>query len=570
MDELCRKASEAVKAGFDILILSDRGVGRDAGADSEPAGHRRRAPSPGARGHAHAVRAGRRVGRRARSAPRLAAARLRRRRGEPVRGVRDDRRHDPAGHAHRHRARQGDRALHQGAQQGRAEGDVEDGDLDAAELLRRADLRGDRAAARRSSTATSRTPRRASAASASTCIAEEVRLRHERAFGRQPVRPQELEPGGEYQWRRDGEYHLFNPETVFKLQHATRSGQYSIFKEYTQRRGRPEPAPRHAARPVPLQAGRAGGADRRGGAGRGDRQAVRHRRDVLRLDQPGGARDAGDRDEPPRRPVQHRRGRRGCRALPADGQRRLEAQRDQAGGLGPLRRDQRIPGQRRRAADQDGAGRQAGRGRPAARAQGLPVDREDAALDAGRRPDLAAAAPRHLFDRGPGAADLRPEELEPRGAHLGEAGGRGRRRHGGGRRGQGALRRRADLGPRRRHRRLAADQPQARRPAVGAGPGRDAAGAGAEQAARPHRGAGGRPDEDRPRRRDRRAARRRGIRLRHRAAGGDGLHHDARLPPEHLPGGHRDAGSGAAQEVHRLARVRRRTSSGSSPRKCAS
>jgi glutamate synthase (NADPH) large chain len=64
-------------------------------------------------------------------------------------------------------------------------------------------------------------------------IAEEVRLRHERAFGRQPVRPQELEPGGEYQWRRDGEYHLFNPETVFKLQHATRSGQFTIFKEYT-------------------------------------------------------------------------------------------------------------------------------------------------------------------------------------------------------------------------------------------------------------------------------------------------------------------------------------------------
>src|SRR5262249_19870029 len=34
-------------------------------------------------------------------------------------------------------------------------------------------------------------------------------------------------------WRRDGEYHLFNPQTVFKLQHATRSGQYSVFKEYT-------------------------------------------------------------------------------------------------------------------------------------------------------------------------------------------------------------------------------------------------------------------------------------------------------------------------------------------------
>ena len=44
--------------------------------------------------------------------------------------------------------------------------------------------------------------------------------------------------------------------------------------------------------------------------------------------------------------------------------------RDQAGGLGPLRRDRRISGQRRRDADQDGAGRQARRGRPAARPQG--------------------------------------------------------------------------------------------------------------------------------------------------------------------------------------------------------
>ena len=43
----------------------------------------------------------------------------------------------------------------------------------------------------------------------------------------------ELEVGGEYQWRREGEYHLFNPETVFKLQHSTRTGQYAIFKEYT-------------------------------------------------------------------------------------------------------------------------------------------------------------------------------------------------------------------------------------------------------------------------------------------------------------------------------------------------
>jgi glutamate synthase (ferredoxin) len=65
-------------------------------------------------------------------------------------------------------------------------------------------------------------------------IAEEVRRRHARGFRRPASGSAELDPGGEYQWRRDGEYHLFNPETVFKLQHATQSGQYSIFKEYTQ------------------------------------------------------------------------------------------------------------------------------------------------------------------------------------------------------------------------------------------------------------------------------------------------------------------------------------------------
>src|SRR4029450_2786506 len=53
-----------------------------------------------------------------------------------------------------------------------------------------------------------------------------------------PPRPTErahrkLELGGEYQWRREGEHHLFNPETVFKLQHATRAKRYDIFKEYT-------------------------------------------------------------------------------------------------------------------------------------------------------------------------------------------------------------------------------------------------------------------------------------------------------------------------------------------------
>ena len=81
----------------------------------------------------------------------------------------------------------------------------------------------------------------------------------------------------------------------------------------------------------------------------------------------------------------------------------------------PVRRDERVPRQRRRPPDQDGAGRQAGRRRPAARPQGLSVDREGAVRHARRRADFAAAAPRHLFDRGSGAAHPRPEERQPAG-----------------------------------------------------------------------------------------------------------------------------------------------------------
>jgi glutamate synthase (NADPH/NADH) large chain len=66
-------------------------------------------------------------------------------------------------------------------------------------------------------------------------LAAEVATRHRLAYEERPTERahRELEVGGEYQWRREGEYHLFNPKTVFKLQHATRSKQYSIFKEYT-------------------------------------------------------------------------------------------------------------------------------------------------------------------------------------------------------------------------------------------------------------------------------------------------------------------------------------------------
>ncbi|MEY4404498.1 MAG: glutamate synthase large subunit [Actinomycetota bacterium] len=66
-------------------------------------------------------------------------------------------------------------------------------------------------------------------------IAQEVAARHATAYPSRPDqrRHRQLELGGEYQWRREGEHHLFNPETVYRLQHSTRSGRYDIFKQYT-------------------------------------------------------------------------------------------------------------------------------------------------------------------------------------------------------------------------------------------------------------------------------------------------------------------------------------------------
>ena len=64
-------------------------------------------------------------------------------------------------------------------------------------------------------------------------LAEEEARRAAVAKGGPGLAHRQLETGGEYQWRREGEPHLFDPQTVFKLQHATRSRRYEIFKEYT-------------------------------------------------------------------------------------------------------------------------------------------------------------------------------------------------------------------------------------------------------------------------------------------------------------------------------------------------
>src|SRR5262249_50742398 len=62
---------------------------------------------------------------------------------------------------------------------------------------------------------------------------EEVRARHDHAFSERPTNGKTLDVGGHYQYRKEGEYHLFNPETVHKLQYAVRANNYQTFKEYS-------------------------------------------------------------------------------------------------------------------------------------------------------------------------------------------------------------------------------------------------------------------------------------------------------------------------------------------------
>jgi glutamate synthase (ferredoxin) len=65
-------------------------------------------------------------------------------------------------------------------------------------------------------------------------IAKEAQMRHARAFPDRQTNGRTLDVGGQYQWRRDGEYHLFNPETIHKLQVACRTNDYEVYKEYAE------------------------------------------------------------------------------------------------------------------------------------------------------------------------------------------------------------------------------------------------------------------------------------------------------------------------------------------------
>jgi hypothetical protein len=386
-------------------------------------------------------------------------------------------------------------------------------------------------------------------------IAEESQQRHDYAYLTSPALDGDLDVGGQYQWRRRGEHHMYNPNTIAKLQHSVRKGDFRLFKEYTAAandesrrlctiRGllkfKPgTPIPIEEVEPVSAIVTRF----KTGAMSLGSISREAHENLAIAMNRIGGKSNTGEGGEDPSRYVPD-----------ANGDLRRSAIKQVASGRFGVTSYYLVNCDELQIKMAQGAkpGEAA-----APRPQDRRVHREDPLLDAGRRPHLAAAAPRHLLDRGPGAADPRSQELERPRAHQREARRRGRCRHGRRRRLEGEGRRRPHQRLRRRHRRVAAHVDQARGHSVGARARRDPADPRGERPPRPHPRRDGRPAEDRPRRRDRGAARRRGVRLRVVGARGERLHHDARLPPEHLPGRHRDAGSAAPREVHRQAGARR-------------
>ena len=340
-------------------------------------------------------------------------------------------------------------ALHQVDRQGHPQGHVQDGHLDLPVLLRRADLRRRRPADATSSSTTSPAPRRMIEGVGLDEIAAETVSRHtrrlrrrsgaaQRARCRRRIRLPHARRGACLVARRGGD-----------LQHAVRGkARGRRYQASSPRRSTRDDAVRMTIRGLfRIKHGRGdrphAGAARRGRAGGRHRQALLDRRHVasarsaarrirrwrIAMNRIGGKSNTGEGGEEPDRYL----------PLPDGGANpERSAIKQVASGRFGVTAEYLV--NCRHDADQGRAGRQARRGRPAARPQGRRDHRQDAPFDAGRRPDLAAAASRHLFDRGSGAADLRPEERQPGGRRLGQAGLGSRRRHGCGRRRQGARR----------------------------------------------------------------------------------------------------------------------------------
>ena len=352
-------------------------------------------------------------------------------------------------------------------------------------------------------------------------IARETVERHRSAFGDVPVLENALEVGGEYAFRVRGEAHMWRPGTVADLQHSVRGAdtndamagkippKYRDFaksindqsEQLMTLRGmfRIRSAESMGRKPVPIEEVEpAKDIVKRFSTGAmsfGSISREAHTTLAIAMNRIGGKSNTGEGGEESDR----------FKPLP-NGDSMRSAIKQVASGRFGVTTEYLINSDMIQIKMAQGA--KPGEGGQLPGSQGRCDHRQGAPLDAGRRPHLAAAAPRHLLDRGSGAAHLRSEERQSARRHLGEARLRSRRRHGRRGRRQGARRSRHHFGLRGRHRRLAADLHQARRLPLGNRPCRNAPDARRQQTARPHRRAGRWRLAHRPRRRRRRAARR--------------------------------------------------------------
>ncbi len=404
-------------------------------------------------------------------------------------------------------------------------------------------------------------------------VARETAERHALAFGDAPIYRNALDVGGDYNYRVRGEAHSWTPQSVSLLQHAVRGNSRDKYRAYAEIlneqdeklltiRGlfRIKTAEEDGRAPVPLEEVEPAATIVRrfstGAMSYGSISREAHTTLAIAMNRIGGKSNTGEGGEEADRykPM-------------ANGDSMRSAIKQVASGRFGVTTEYLVNSDMIQIKMAQGAKPGEGGQLPGHKVDATIAKR--APLDAGRRPHLAPAAPRHLLDRGPGAAHLRPEERVADEPRVGEARVRDRRRHGGGGRLQGARRPRHRVGLRGRHGRVAADLDQARRLPVGDRPRRDAPDAGAEPPALAHRRAGRRRPAHGPRRGRGRAARGRRVRLRHRAADRGRLHHDAQVPPQHLPGGRGHAGPGAAPRFVGRPSTSSTTSS-SSPRRCAS
>ena len=391
-------------------------------------------------------------------------------------------------------------------------------------------------------------------------LAEEVLTRHRKAFPADGIRASHraLDVGGEYQWRREGELHLFNPTTVFKLQHSTRQGRYEIFKEYTRavdeqahrlmtlrglfrfKDGTRPPVDVDEVEPVEEIVKRFA----TGAISYGSISKEMHETLAIAMNRLGGKSNTGEGGEDADRYT-----------VDANGDNRRSAIKQVASGRFGVTSEYLVNADDLQIKISQGAKPGEGGQLPGAKVYPWIAKTRYSTPGVG----LISPPPHH---------DIYSIEDIKQLIHDLKNANPGARVHvklvsqvGVGTVAAGVAKAYSDVVLISGHDGGTGASPlsldQARGRPVGAGAGRDPADPAAQRPARPDRGADRRAAQDRPRRGDRGAAGRRGVRLRHRSAGGERLHHDARLPPRHLPGRRRHPEPGAAQAVRRAARVRR-------------